>query len=111
MRKALVLFGVMGAVSGPVYAQSSVTLYGVIDTGVEFVSHASAAGNYVVRMPGISGEYPSRWGIQGKEDLGGGLTAIFTLENGFNVRGGDLGQGGRLFGRQAWVGVQSKWGA
>ena len=35
---------------------------------------------------------------------------MFTLESGFNVRGGDLGQGGRLFGRQAFVGLKSGFG-
>jgi predicted porin len=92
------------------FAQSSVTLYGIIDTGIEFVSHANAAGKSLFRMPGITGELPSRWGIRGTEDLGAGYSAIFTLENGFNVRGGDLGQGGRLFGRQAFVGIKSPYG-
>jgi predicted porin len=92
------------------FAQSSVTLYGLIDAGVEYVSHANSAGDHLVRMPG-GGEYLSRWGFRGSEDLGGGLHAIFTLENGFNTRGGDLGQGGRLFGRQAWVGIDGRWGA
>jgi predicted porin len=62
-------------------------------------------------MPAISGELPSRWGIRGTEDLGGGLKAIFVLEDGFNTRAGDLGQGGRFFGRQAWVGLEGPWGA
>jgi len=90
-------------------AQSSVTLYGIVDTGIEYVSHASPNGS-VVRMPGVTGELPSRWGLRGSEDLGGGLAAIFQLESGFNIRGGDLGQGGRLFGRQAFVGVKGPYG-
>lgn len=110
MKKALISFLALEVFSVSAFAQSSVTLYGIVDTGVEFVSHANPAGNYVVRMPGISGEYPSRWGIQGKEELGGGLSTIFTLESGFNLRGGDMGQGGRLFGRQAFVGLQGNWG-
>lgn len=97
--------------SSPVFAQSSVTLYGILDTGIELVTHADAAGDKVIRMPGITGSVPSRWGIRGKEDLGGGLAAIFTLENGFNVRAGDVNQGGRLFGRQAWVGLSNSYGA
>jgi predicted porin len=106
----IVAFG-LSMLSGSVFAQSSVTLYGLIDTGVEYVSHANAIGDGVVRMPGVSGELPSRWGLRGSEDLGGALKAIFTLESGFNPRGGDLGQGGRLFGRQAWVGLEGPWGA
>ncbi|MCA3824782.1 MAG: porin, partial [Burkholderia sp.] len=59
-------------------AQSSVTLYGVIDTGVEYVSHANADGKGIVRMPSITGELPSRWGLRGSEDLGGGYKAVFA---------------------------------
>jgi predicted porin len=110
MTKKRFLIGLLALVSPAVMAQSSVTLYGIIDTGVEYVSHADAAGDHLVRMPGITGELPSRWGLRGQEDLGGGYAAQFVLENGFNVRGGDLGQGGRLFGRQAWVGLNSPYG-
>ncbi|MFM0220704.1 porin [Paraburkholderia dipogonis] len=109
-RGRVAAFG-LGMLSASAFAQSSVTLYGLIDTGVEYVSHANSAGDHVVRMPAISGELPSRWGIRGAEDLGGGWKAIFTLENGFNTRAGDIGQGGRLFGRQAWVGLEGPWGA
>ncbi|GAB5101253.1 porin [Caballeronia sp. HLA56] len=98
------------ALSCGVHAQSSVTLYGIVDTGIELVTHAGPADDKVVRMPGITGTVPSRWGLRGTEDLGGGYAAIFTLENGFNVRSGDINQGGRLFGRQAWLGVSSRFG-
>lgn len=104
---------VCGAVfaCAPSFAQSSIALYGIVDTGVEYVSHANPLGGAVVRMPGITGSLPSRWGLRGQEDVGGGYSVRFVLENGFNVRGGDLGQGGRLFGRQAWVGIASPYGA
>jgi predicted porin len=109
--KCRVIGGLLASIAVPAIAQSSVTLYGIVDTGVEYVTHANAQGNSVVRMPGVTGELPSRWGLRGAEDLGGDLAAVFVLENGFNVRGGDLGQGGRLFGRQAWVGLKSStWG-
>lgn len=101
----------IGMCSSAAFAQSSVTLYGVLDTGIEYVSHANAAGDHVIRMPGITGEFPSRWGMRGSEDLGGGQKAVFVLESGFNVRGGDSGQGGRLFGRQAFVGFEGPWGS
>ncbi|HYS63620.1 MAG TPA: porin, partial [Paraburkholderia sp.] len=55
------LMGVLALASPAVFAQSSVTLYGIIDTGVEYVSHANANGDHVVRMPGVTGEVPSRW--------------------------------------------------
>ncbi|MCQ4438022.1 porin, partial [Clostridioides difficile] len=47
----------------------------------------------------------SRWGLRGTEDLGGGLKANCRLENGCNVANGARGQGGRMFGRSAWVGL------
>jgi predicted porin len=106
----VILCSALCAASTAAVAQSSVTLYGIVDTGIEYVSHANAAGDHVFRMPGVTGELPSRWGLRGAEDLGGGYSAVFTLENGFNTRGGDLGQGGRLFGRQAFVGVKSPYG-
>ncbi|WP_028225724.1 porin [Paraburkholderia ferrariae] len=101
----------LAGMNATAWAQSSVTLYGIVDTGIEYVSHADAAGDGVVRMPGITGEMPSRWGVRGNEDLGGGLSTIFALESGFNMRGGTLNQGGRLFGRQAWVGLASPYGS
>ena len=61
-------------------------------------------------MPSITGELPSRWGISGNEDLGGGYRARFVLESGFNVDNGTSGQGGRLFGRQSWVGIETPYG-
>jgi predicted porin len=107
MKYKTIAAAAMLTVSGSAFAQSSVTLYGILDTGIELVTHANAAGDKVIRMPGITGSMPSRWGLRGTEDLGGGLAAIFTLENGFNTRAGDVNQGGRLFGRQAWVGLSS----
>ncbi|WP_302057128.1 porin [Paraburkholderia sp. CNPSo 3281] len=98
------------AASSVAHAQGSVTLYGIIDTGIEYVTHANREGDSLVRMPGITGEMPSRWGLRGTEPLGGGLSTVFALESGFNVRGGDSGQGGRLFGRQAWVGLEGPFG-
>src|SRR5437868_2971195 len=88
----------------------SVTLYGLVDTGIEFLNHAGAGGNTVARMPNLSGTVPSRWGLRGTEDLGGGLKANFVLESGFGADSGSSNQGGRLFGRQAWVGLGNQWG-
>lgn len=91
------------------FAQTSVTLYGVADVGVEFVNHAGAGDNTSVRMQSgnLSG---SRWGLRGSENLGGGLSAVFALESGFNVDDGRSGQGNRLFGRQAWIGLSGAYG-
>ncbi|CBJ36013.1 porin [Ralstonia solanacearum] len=100
---------VLALASGAASAQS-VTLYGLVDTGIEYVSHANSSGNGLVRMPSITGTLPSRWGLRGAEDLGGGIQAVFTLESGFNTDTGTSGQGGRLFGRQAWVGLAGGYG-
>jgi predicted porin len=99
----------MGA-SATGFAQNNATLYGIADTGVEYINHGNANGNSVTRIPAITGELPSRWGLRGEESLGGGFSTIFTLESGLNLRDGSSGQGGRMFGRQAWVGVQGPYG-
>lgn len=106
--------------SGAAFAQSNVTLYGVVDTNIEYVNHLGVVptafnqfnrgpAHDVVRMSsgGLSG---SRWGLRGAEDVGGGMKAVFVLESGFNLDSGTSQQSGRLFGRQAFVGLQSPYG-
>ncbi|WP_408404167.1 porin [Paraburkholderia aspalathi] len=85
-------------------AQGSVTLYGVIDEGINYQSNAGGKAVYNLSSGVIQG---SRWGLKGREDLGGGNAAVFVLENGFDINTGALGQGGRMFGRQAFVGISS----
>ncbi|AQV97875.1 porin [Cupriavidus necator] len=85
-------------------------LYGLIDTGVEYVNNVGAQKNGVVRVPSLTGSYPSRWGLRGIEDLGAGYKSIFVLESGFAPDSGSLNQNGRLFGRQAYVGLIGPWG-
>lgn len=101
----------LAAASGLACAQSNVTLYGVIDTGISYYDHATATGGSVVGMPFLTGETPSRWGLKGVEDLGGGYKTFFVLENGFQPGTGQLNYGGRLFGRQANVGISSDYGS
>jgi predicted porin len=106
---AIVAAGAMSA--GVALAQSNVTIYGIIDTGVVYTTNANANGNSIFKMSALSGELPSRIGFKGVEDLGDGLAAIFVLENGFSPDSGTIGQGGRLFGRQSYVGLKSNaWG-
>ncbi|MGU7782912.1 porin [Burkholderia sp. PU8-34] len=95
---------------GMAHAQSAVTLYGIIDTGVEYVTNVGPRKSSVVHVPTLTASLPSLWGIRGKEDLGGGLSAVFVLESGFAPEQGTLNQGGRLFGRQAYVGLSGPWG-
>ncbi len=103
--------------SGAARAQSSVTLYGIADVGAEYLNNTSAGGSQVREVSGnLSG---SRWGLKGVEDMGGGLKAIFNVEAGFNINDGTSSQStrglgpnptttSRLFGRQAWVGLNYK---
>jgi len=91
-------------VCGAAHAQSSVTLYGVIDEGLSYTNNAGTGSVLKMSSGDVLG---SRFGLKGAEDLGGGLSAIFRLENGFNAGTGALGQGSRLFGRQAYVGLSS----
>ena len=86
------------------YAQSSVTMYGLIDEGFNFTNNAGSGSAYQVKSGDVVG---SRWGLKGAEDLGGGDKAIFDLESGFNASNGEQGQDQRLFGRQAYVGLSS----
>jgi predicted porin len=82
-------------------------MYGVVDIGF---THENTGAATINRLD--SGNVlGSRLGFKGTEDLGGGLSANFQLENGFAADTGNLGQGGRLFGRQAWVGLAGGFGS
>jgi hypothetical protein len=86
-------FAASGATSA--YAQSSVTLYGIVDAGLAYVHNAQGANgqNQSTLAKLSSGNLSgSRWGLRGNEDLGNGFAAIFQLENGFNVGTGALGR-------------------
>lgn len=108
MKKVLFTLLALGAASGGALAQSSVTIYGVADAGLVF--DKDAAGDRLNRVAsGVASG--SRIGFKGKEDLGGGLAATFVLESGFNIDTGTSGQGGLLFGRQAYVGLTGSAGA
>ncbi len=96
------------AAPGIASAQSSVTVYGVADAGLVRESGGPAGSLTNVSSGVASG---SRLGFKGKEDLGGGLSAFFQLENGLNLDNGTAAQGGLLFGRQAYVGLTSAAGA
>ncbi|WP_423380473.1 porin [Burkholderia sp. LMG 32019] len=112
MNKQLIAAPLLLSFAGIAAAQSSVTLYGIVDAGVTYRSNerVGSAGAYTghssvgLTTGNLSG---SRWGIKGSEDLGGGMRALFVLENGFDITNGTSGQGGRQFGRQAFVGVGS----
>lgn len=100
---------VFATLAPAVHAQSSVTLYGLVDAGIAYTNNVNGSGRVAMQSGNISG---SRFGLRGSEDLGSGLKAIFVLENGFNVGNGALGQSTsnatRMFGRQAFVGLTSE---
>ncbi|CAM2196362.1 porin [Paraburkholderia sp. A1RI_3L] len=89
------------------FAQSSVTLYGLVDTAIRYQTNAGPDGKDLIGMT-VGPETHSRWGLRGTEDLGGGLSAIFRLENGFELGDGRLHVANTLFSRQAYVGLSSK---
>jgi GBP family porin len=94
--------------SGAAHAQSSVTLFGLLDLGLNHYKPGSASGGASVwRLNDgvVNGLNGSRWGIRVSEDLGGGLKANAVAEAGLNADTGALGQGGLAFGRQVFVGL------
>jgi len=105
MKKTMMALA-LSAVAGMVAAQSNVTVYGIVDMALVRESGGTASITKVTS--GV--ESGSRIGFKGTEDLGGGMSAIFLVENGFQGDTGALGQGGLLFGRQAYVGLQGSAG-
>jgi predicted porin len=92
-------------------AQTNVQIYGIVDSGIAYVTNVDAAGHSMTKMPSLTSSFPSRVGFRGTEDLGNGLQAFFVLENGLAMDTGTQQQGGRLFGRQANVGLKGSWGS
>jgi predicted porin len=107
MKKSLLALAALGTFAGVAHAQSSVTLYGIVDAGFVYNNNSQGQKLYSTSAGNLQGD---RWGLRGTEDLGGGLKALFVLENGFNAFNGTLGQKGDEFGRQAYVGLSSQFG-
>ncbi|VWC76466.1 outer membrane porin OpcP [Burkholderia lata] len=101
------VLGICSVCAPATWAQSSATLYGIVDTGFTFNSNAGGARQYAMTSGNMSG---NRWGLKGNEELGGGMSAIYTIEGGFSGATGAIGQNGTLFGRQVFVGLSSKSG-
>mgnify|MGYP001582668798 FL=1 len=98
------------ATAGESISPTNVTLFGVIDTNVRVTTHENAAGGSKSQMDTGGPITGSRWGIRMREDLGGGLSAFGVLESGFDTGTGQLLQGGKVFGRQSFIGLQNAWG-
>ena len=107
--QSLALAALVGA-AGAAQAQSAVSLYALIDLNVTRYKAGGKAGGdtqTVMNDGTVNGLNGSRWGVRGTEDLGGGLKAGVVLEGGVLADTGSLAQGGRGFGRQAFVSLSS----
>ncbi|MEQ4619094.1 MAG: porin [Corticimicrobacter sp.] len=118
MKKTLLAAALTVGFAGVANAETSVTLYGLIDTGfgyTQFKNKSAEAdqANKTRRVGLYDGvQSGNRWGLRGSEDLGDGLRAVFQLESGFNLTDGESQQGGKLFGRNATIGLANdSWGS
>ena len=110
MKKSLIALAALAAV-GAASAQSSVTLYGLIDAGYSWAEHTGKQPGSTIKTTetgftsgNLSG---SRWGMKGQEDLGNGLAAVFNVEAGFDSINGDFKSG---FNRRSVVGLKGSFG-
>lgn len=108
MKRIFIVLATAGAFAGVAHAQTSVTVYGILDAGITRET-GDAGGNVWKMATGV--QSGNRLGFKGAEDLGGGLKANFQVESGFDLDTGTLRQGGSLFGRQSWVGLSGGFGA
>ena len=112
MKKSLIALAALAAV-GAVSAESSVTLYGIVDTylAARSTDTGKTNGSLTQSFLNSGGVNTSRWGMKGTEDLGGGLKANFQLESGLAADTGASSTGTLLFSRQSWVGLSGNFGA
>jgi predicted porin len=108
-RRLVTVAAITGLTAGVANAQSSVTLYGIVDDSIVYQSSQTSLGSTANGRSNVklaSGIWAgSRFGLKGSEDLGGGTRAIFQLESGFNINTGGQQFTNALFGRQSWVGL------
>ncbi len=112
MKKSLFALAALGVFASAAQAESSVTLFGLIDTGLNYVSNvqtADGSGKSKAAFAGASMQ-GSSWGLRGAQNLNNGLTAVFVLESGFDANTGEQLQNKKIFGRQAFVGLTGNFG-
>lgn len=109
MKKSLIALAVLGSVAGVAQAQSSVTLYGLVDINLGRDKFGNAGAEVSTTRLNSGGLQTSRFGVMGSEDLGGGLKANFKLEQGFNASTG-ASTAGTAFDRQSWIGLSGGFG-
>jgi len=118
MKKSLFAIAAVGAFAGAAQAQSSVTVYGLLDVGFQGVTtrgpqsstSPTQTNTNITRFSGEGSQSTSRLGFRGTEDLGGGTRAFFTAEFGLNATDATLSgsTGNGLFNRQTFVGLAQK---
>jgi GBP family porin len=111
MKKFAVIFSLLICQLTSAQAQDNLTVYGIIDVGLQYATVNQTRGHAVQsnQFFGVSSgvQSGSRFGLRGMHAMGDGFETIFTLENGFNVGTGEAQQGGRIFGRQSTVGIRN----
>ena len=108
MKKSAVSLAVLSALSTASFAQSSVTLYGIVDAAIA-VEDTGETGKGSRKVLNSGNQSSSRFGVRGGEDLGGGLTAEFNIESGLAL---DTGAADSAFwGRRAVVGLKGGFGS
>lgn len=115
MKKTLLAAALLAGFAGAASAQSSVTLYGLVDAGLSFKNVKYSNGPADINTSQFGASYGTqsgnRFGLKGVEDMGNGNRLTFQLENGFDIGNGNAQQGSRMFGRQAWFGLENDaWG-
>ncbi|KMQ80716.1 Gram-negative type porin [Candidatus Burkholderia pumila] len=112
LTKSALVAALAFAAAAPAFAQSSVTLYGIVDDSIIYQSSQTSLGSTSGGRSNVktaSGIWAgSRFGLKGAEDLGGGTKTIFQLESGFNINNGAQQYTNAMFGRQAWVGLTNQ---
>src|SRR3546814_11914800 len=120
MKKTLLAAALTVGFFGVAQAETSVTLYGIIDTGICYnkvesydgakigTQRPAGATNVDSKKLGLVNgvQSGSRWGLKGAEDLRDGLRAVFQLDSGYDSSPGHSAHGGRLFARQATIAMQ-----
>ncbi|CAB3802941.1 hypothetical protein LMG28614_05706 [Paraburkholderia ultramafica] len=107
MVRSLVAVFVAAALNGEATAQSSVTLSGSLDNGLTYINNDG--GHHHVKIDS-GASLPNFWTLSGKEDLGGGNVALFELSSNFDLNNGQTRAPNTIFGRRAWVGLQTSYG-
>ncbi|HET7794590.1 MAG TPA: porin [Rhizobacter sp.] len=106
MKRSAFAAAALATLAGAAHAQSSVTIYGVMDAALRFSNHQGATGGERLATLISSGLTPSRIGFDVSEDLGGGLRALANMEHRLTLDNGMSEPGGQ-FWQQSWVGLHS----